>query len=111
MASNRASVGAALLAATLLGSPRDALAGGPPSALYGKSIRIHWQESRNGKFTDGSTFRRTVNADYAFYVSERGRVFSRSSRVMVNKRGNETGSMGTSRAPDGATILATKNRY
>jgi hypothetical protein len=90
---------------------QPASAGGPPPALHNKSISLSWTELRDQKFPDGRSNSRVVAVNRGIYVSSKGRMFQRMSRVMTTNRGRPIAEGGISSAPDGSKIRAIKNNY
>jgi hypothetical protein len=78
---------------------------GPPTQLYGKSMKISWMEDEEIKRPNGASSHRVVSHAYGVYVSTRGRVFFQSGRVTLGRGGLSTGvGVGSSRDPDGHVI-------
>jgi hypothetical protein len=88
--------------------PTVAMAG-PPTQLYGKSMKISWMEDLEIKSPNGKSHHGVISHAYGLYVSTRGRIFFQSSRVGL-KSGRassllSTGiGVGSSRDPDGHVI-------
>jgi hypothetical protein len=78
---------------------------GPPTQLYGKSMKISWMEDQENKRPNGKSFHSVVAHAYGVYVSTRGRVFFQSGHVALRRDGSPSNlGVGTSRDPDGHLI-------
>jgi hypothetical protein len=69
----------AVAAAALLASAGASLAA-PPSQLYNKAISISFSVTANAVADDGTTTSRPRQVQRTFYISTKGRIFSRADR-------------------------------
>ena len=54
----------------------------PPSALFGKTVKLTWQESwQRRAVSDGTLSTSNFTQNLTFYISEKGRVFTRRENV------------------------------
>jgi hypothetical protein len=78
---------------------------GPPTQLYGKSMKISWMEGLEVKRPNGTSYHGMVSHAYGVYVSTQGRVFFQSGRVALRRDGTPSDlGVGSSRDPDGHVI-------
>jgi hypothetical protein len=62
-----------------------------PQSLYGKTLRVTWNESRSQRVQGGGEFKAvSIPLSYTVYVSSKGQVFKRLTST--NASGNRTGS-------------------
>src|SRR5215813_4626700 len=88
-------------------------AAGPPPQLYGKSISLAWSEDMEQQLVSGQKKHMIADAAFGIYVSDNGRIFTRSSRAgrarhPVQRPGY---TLGRSHDPTGDIIKTTNSRY
>ena len=107
-----------VLLGSLIGSTSAALAA--PQSMYGKTLRVTWQESRNQRVQGEGEFKNvSIPLSYTVYVSSKGQLFKRLTSTTAS--GRQTGSkdrVGTSGSDSqgagivsfqGNTLIATSN--
>src|SRR5471030_1278540 len=73
----------------LISSTSGAMAA--PQSLYGKTLRVTWNESRSQRVQGEGAFKAvSIPLSYTVYVSSKGQVFKRLTST--NAAGNHTGS-------------------
>jgi hypothetical protein len=87
---------------------------GPPTQLYGKSISFRWVEEIDFTHPDGRHGNVVWSHEVGWYISTRGRIFTRSGAVQIRGAGfgrhlgtgKEIKGIGSSRDPEGDEINA-----